>query len=211
MTQLLSTVLAVVPVRKMSIPPPVQAKDGSLKWTEFRPPVTVTLSMVTCRSSNVPSWLIPKILLSWLSATGKLPWMIVLVGPFPTIWTLALMSRSPLDGSAALLALGIVSWIGVPFVPAVKLMVQAAFGGAHAAVAFALITASRRVQSVDAAVLQVELRLRGVMSSLRLTVNVAAPAWPGKSAAHPAVAASSANSAMVLRWNEDVKWLMDFS
>src|SRR5262249_60373185 len=97
--------------------------------------------------------------------------MIVLVGPFPRIWTLALMSRSPLDGSAALLALGIVSWIGVPFVPAVKLMVHAAFGGAPAAVAFALMTASRRVQSVDAAVVHVGRGARGGMAPLGLAVD----------------------------------------
>src|SRR5262245_14311354 len=158
MTQLLSTVLAVVPVRKMSMPPPVQANDGSLKNTEFRPPVTVTLSMVTCRLSCVPSWLTPKILLSLLSAAAKLPWMTVFVGPFPRISTLALMSRSPVYApppvaalsAPSLLVLVIVSWIGVPMVEAAKLMVQAAFGGAHKELAFTLMMASRRVQSTDA-------------------------------------------------------------
>ena len=81
--------------------------------------------------------------------------MTVSVGPFPWMTTLALMSRSPVDASAAVLVLVMVREMGMPLVAVAKLMMQGAFGGAQAGVAFSLMTASRRVQSVEAAVTQV--------------------------------------------------------
>src|SRR4030095_6577585 len=123
--------------------------------------------------------------------------MMVSVGPFPRISTLALMSRSAEDASAALLALVIVSWIGLPSVACAKLMIQAGFGGAHVAVAFSLMTASRRLQSVDAAVTQLVPVGPGEGSSLRFTVKVTAPAIAGGSAAQRAAAARNASTEIV--------------
>ena len=116
-----------------------------------------------------------------------------------------------MDASAALLVLVMVRRMGVPLVAAAKLMMQAAAGGVHAAVAFSLMTASRRVQSVEMAVMQVLPVPRGAMSSLRFTVKVTALAIPGRITAQSAVAARNASIDIVDRRSADAELFMDVS
>src|SRR5262245_20587338 len=119
--------------------------------------------------------------------------MTVLVGPLPRIFTLALMSRSRLDASALFEVLLIVSWIGEPLVLAAKLMVQGRTGLLHTPDVLTLMTASRKLQSVEAGLRHVVLR--GAMSSFLLTVKVATAAFAG--AIQPA-ARTSASTATVM-------------
>ena len=101
--------------------------------------------------------------------------------------------------------LAMVRRMGEPLVEAAKLMMQAAAGGAHAAVAFSLMTASRRVQSVETAVMQVLPVPRGAMSSLRFTVKVTALAIPGRITTQSAVAARNASIEIVDRRSADAE------
>src|SRR5712692_8137478 len=171
MMQLESVMVSLVPVRKMSMPPPVWAYDGSLAATEFLPLWIVTPSMVTCKLLCVPSWLIPKILLSLPSATGKLPLMMVLPAPAPWIIMFWLMSRSPEEASARLLALVMVRLN----VPAGKEMVQLPIV-AQAALAFASMIAARRLQLPP---LSAQVPLPGAASTVSLVVFTVKIGSPG--------------------------------
>ena len=100
MTLFVICTFAAVPVRKMSIPPPVSWKEPVL-GAVLRAFCIVTPEIVTWMLVARPSWLMPKILQS--QPAGGVPeyWMTVLPAPAPLIVTSSLMSRSPWSAALA--------------------------------------------------------------------------------------------------------------